>query len=239
MPSINFSHLRSASYVGLEVAADCFIRRVVTLLVDDRALLDAFRRGERGALATLYRHYARPVYSLLKNGFSFRSGDAWRRTQGARSEAEVEDLMQETFRRAFEERARLAYDGLRPYRSYLFMIARNLVLDLLRKRTPEFAADLTDDGSDPDFTEPEAKSPEEVATEGQLRGLVQQFRGDLSPEQQQFFDLRFVDEQEQKDVQAALGLSLYRIRTLERQLRKRMLAHLQKHGYLASAGAAA
>ena len=42
--------------------------------------------------------------------------------------------MQEAFRRAFEERARSAYDGLRPYRRYLLTITRNLVIDQLRKQ---------------------------------------------------------------------------------------------------------
>ena len=53
----------------------------MTRLTEDRALLEAFRRGERAALDEVYREYARPLFGLLREGFSFKSGGKrWMRT---------------------------------------------------------------------------------------------------------------------------------------------------------------
>ena len=43
-------------------------------LVDDQALREAFRRGEREALAEVYREYARPVFALFAAGFTLDGG---------------------------------------------------------------------------------------------------------------------------------------------------------------------
>ena len=48
-------------------------------------------------------------------------------------EEQALDLVQEVFLRAFDERARLGYDGLRPYRPYLLRIAKNLRIDTARR----------------------------------------------------------------------------------------------------------
>src|SRR5574341_691980 len=90
----------------------------------DRSFLDAFRRGDRAALAAVYEHYVAGVSAILRHGFAFSSGGARTRFHGYRSQFELEDILQEVFSRAFSERARLAWDGLTPYESYLAGIAR-------------------------------------------------------------------------------------------------------------------
>ena len=45
------------------------------VLRDDRALLDAYRRGDKPALTRVYRAYAQDVFAFLKRGFVFNSGD--------------------------------------------------------------------------------------------------------------------------------------------------------------------
>jgi DNA-directed RNA polymerase specialized sigma24 family protein len=45
------------------------------------------------------------------------------------------ELLQEVFIRAFSAKARPAYDGVRPYKSYLATIASNLMIDTRRKDT--------------------------------------------------------------------------------------------------------
>lgn len=52
-------------------------------------------------------------------------------------EGDLEVLVQNTFVRAFSPSARAAYDGLRPFGSYLVTIARNLLIDEARARNRE------------------------------------------------------------------------------------------------------
>ncbi len=55
--------------------------------------------------------------------------------------SELEDLIQEVFVRAFSEKGRLAYDGLRDYEPYICTIARNLLIDRARKQGREVPLD--------------------------------------------------------------------------------------------------
>src|SRR5262249_52913097 len=104
------------------------------LLSADRALLDAFRGGDRDALERVYRYYVPIVGRLLRRGFSVRGGKGVA-TFSMTQAFEIESAVQEVFLRAFEGRARLSYDGLRRYRDFLFGIAKHVALDELRRRS--------------------------------------------------------------------------------------------------------
>ena len=58
---------------------------------------------------------------------------------------DVADLVQETFARAFGERARLGFDGIREFGPYLGTIARNLLVDWARRRGREVPSELAPD----------------------------------------------------------------------------------------------
>src|SRR5260370_32678632 len=106
----------------------------MSLLIERRELLDRFKRGERRALEEVYRHYAPELAAFLQRGFTFSSGGRPLRFSGYAQPFDLDNALQETFLRAFKESARVGYDGLHPYKSYLFAIARNLVLDEFRNR---------------------------------------------------------------------------------------------------------
>src|SRR5262245_33995403 len=103
-------------------------------LVERRPLLEGFRAGDRAALTEVYRHYAPGVAELLRHGFAFGSAGEMRVFRGYRSSFDLENALQEVFARAFQESALLRYDGLRPYVNYIYAIARNYVIDQLRRR---------------------------------------------------------------------------------------------------------
>ena len=103
-------------------------------LLDDRGLQESFRRGEKAALEEVYREYSRPLYTTLSRGFLFGVGGVRKFLNGFSDPHAREDAVQEVFLRAFAPRARLAYDGVTPYRSYLSVIARNILIDSARMR---------------------------------------------------------------------------------------------------------
>lgn len=213
------------------------------LLVENRTLLEGFRRCEPAALSEVYRTYSPSLASVLRAGFSFESQGRRCRFQGTRSAFDLEDRLQEVFARAFSERARLASDGSSPYRAYLFRIAKNLVIDDFRKKERallEYAYEPADmPGSNPSggLTEPlEGKAetsghPEVDLSRRETVDLVQAFCASLPPREQRVVQLRFREELEHQDIATKTGLSSSQIKTSELRIRRGFFRFMKKHGY--------
>jgi RNA polymerase sigma factor (sigma-70 family) len=197
-----------------------------------RALLSGFRAGEREALTTVYRLHAETVALLLRHGFSFESGGHRHRFAGYGSGFELQDALHETFRRAFEPRAREGYDGIRPYGAYVTTIARNLVLRSFRAREVLFPLEA-DTGSTigPMLAAVDVgPTPERELHDRQVLELVERFLATLAPDERRLIELRYVEGLSQRDAADALGLGRQRIRTREQAVRAKLLAFLREHG---------
>ena len=198
------------------------------LLTGDRALLDAFRRGEPAAIERVYHEYLGQVTGLLRRGFSFMSGGAQVHFKGYHDEWELECAVQDTFIQAFSENARQSYDGIKPFGPYLKTIARNRVISNLRsdqreaRRRREFSAEPP---REPTIT------PEGVAMREELRRLVERFIGGLPAEYRQFYELRYGQELNLMDAARSLGITRMKARIREQKLRQRFLAFLREKGH--------
>lgn len=205
----------------------------MTWLAQNRDRLEGFRSGEPVVLAQVYRHYAGEVAKVLSYGFSFKSAGQACRFHGFTSPFELDDALQETFTKAFAEPARLAYDGLRPYNQYLLTIARNLVIDRMRKlaRAPRlFSVGESEDSLQQTDSEP-AASPEELAAKRQLNNIIKDFADGLGETERRLFQLRFYETRPRPQVAELLGLSEMQIRTREQKIRKLLLRRLSGSGY--------
>jgi RNA polymerase sigma-70 factor (ECF subfamily) len=200
------------------------------LLTGDRALLDAFRRGDRAALTRVYRAYSPRVLAYLSRGFGVRS-DAGTGTARV-GPLDLDAAHQETFVRAFSERVRLAYDGLRPYEGFLLAIARSAAVDTLRA-AGKLARNSVSLHDAPELQSLAAAhvSPEDSALEGEVRALVAEFLSRLSPEERHFVELRFIERKSQEQAGAALGLSRQEARTREVRLKRALAEFLGAQGW--------
>lgn len=155
---------------------------------DDNALAGRARDGDRGAFAELVRRHQDRVFRFLL------------RLTGSRDDAL--DLAQDAFLRAWQ-----ALPGWRPeakFGTWLFQIARNAALDLLRRRgTVEVA------------TEP-AALPERsrrgddpfVRLDGAQRvRLLERVLAELSPEHREILLLREIEEMAYDEIAATLDLT--------------------------------
>ncbi len=195
-------------------------------LEQDRQLLDAFRKGERQALETVYLQYAPGVALVLRHGFALRSSGGAQRFSGLAAGAELENGVQEVFLRAFSEDARQGYDGLRSYAAYLAAIARNWVLNELRKQgTVAFVAEPPDEPAD-------APSPEAEAADGELFALLAGFRAGLTEELRSLWELRFERQLPQEAAARELGRTRIQLRRMEGRLKGDLLRVLKEAGYL-------
>ena len=103
-------------------------------------LLVRFRQGDTAALETVYWAYVdrmARVVQAVANTISAVRGERVRF-----GSAELGDLVQEVFVRAFSPASRRRYDCSRPYGPYLGQIARNVVVDHWRKTRRLVAIDV-------------------------------------------------------------------------------------------------
>ena len=187
----------------------------MSLLRTDRRLLEAFRSGERAALEKVYWHYVDSVAHVVRRGVVLSRG---RRVTGLPAH-EISDLVQETFLRAFAEKTRLAYDGLRDYRPFLLTICRNLVVDWARRRGREVPTEEeltttveTDGGASIAASEPEWADALTLT-------VVEAYVRSLTPPISEVYEQRYVRGRSEREAAEALGIGRQTVRTLEKHLR--------------------
>ena len=62
----------------------------------------------------------------MMGSYSFNAREKQYAFNGYKKAWQLESAVQDVFLKAFRDTARLAYDGQRPFKGYLFTIARNL-----------------------------------------------------------------------------------------------------------------
>ncbi len=210
--------------------------------------LAKFREGDEETLAQVYRIYERPLKNFVLRGFAFKSDGRQMYFSGLGTEHDLEDIIQETFRRAFGVKARQSYDGVRPYKNYLFTIARNCVITDLsarRRQIPVGEALMRDAPSEElspleswvlsqraAFGEEQDVSSEERVEGLEIYGLLMGFLEAQSEEDRRFFRFRFLGQCSQEITARKMGWNRARVRKLEARLRRAFLCHVKDSGYL-------
>lgn len=189
-------------------------------------LLLAFRRGDHAALEETYRFFARPTALYL--GALARKAGRGEMMQAA----SIGDLLQDVFVKAFSERARLSYDGLRDFGPFLTRIARNCFIDSLRRHCKEI----------PVAPEELVVATNELAIdelyEPNIARVIQHYVVNLPQALQGIYEQRYVRGLSQKNVCNALGLTRRQLRTGEQHLRQGLRKAIVTAGLLEDVEAA-
>ncbi|MBI2376310.1 MAG: sigma-70 family RNA polymerase sigma factor [Deltaproteobacteria bacterium] len=215
---------------------------------EDPSFLSRYREGCSEALEQVYKSFFRPLKHFVLKGFAFKSDGRDLYFRGITAEYDLEDIIQETFRRAFGAKARATYDGVRPFKNYLFTIARNAIINDLLTKTRQVPAG---DAIYRDTPYDEAVRSESWALQLRIAamtrveadcgtrvenleicGLVGAFVASLEEEHARFFQLRFLGLCSQEDTARRMGWKRSRVRKLEARLRTAFLGHIQGTGYL-------
>ena len=206
-------------------------------LVEDRQLCRKFKRGSKSALVQVYRDYAPELVVFLKNGFVIQGRDGEHFFPGYRNDDwALENAVQEIFVRCFQKRARDAYDGIRPFKNYLFTIARNYVIDEFRKQRSQkdVAVQSIESFAGDGESNPHAgtSGAETLLQDAQLRHLVSTFVAELDDKHRAVFQWRFQKGVSIEHAAKGIGTTEYRIKKAERHIRRAFYDLLTKHGYL-------
>lgn len=143
--------------------------------------------GDGDAFGILYGHYQDAIYRYI----FVRVGNT----------AEAEDLTEDVFVRAWEALPNY-HPTQHPFKSWLYRIAHNLIVDHYRKRKP---VNLVDEElqSSPVMT----SLPEEIVEVGQEAHILAMAIQQLTEEEQQVIVLRFVDGLSHQEVAEVIGKS--------------------------------
>jgi len=167
-------------------------------------LFNAYRAGNREALACVYRRYAPGVRKYLAN----RVGAV----------EHVADVVQEVFIRVFSETTRAAYDTERDFGPFLRVVARNVFLDWVRRSRREVAVEsdvletAMSEAADDDEFDPwlgEASLDVDAA---------RHYVSTLGPGLKRVYEERFVHARTQQQAASVLGISRQALRTRESKL---------------------
>jgi RNA polymerase sigma factor (sigma-70 family) len=195
------------------------------LLVENRELLDGYRRGDTAAFDRIFDHYAPKVAGWVTRGFMYTTKDGRERFRGLGSAVDVHDAIHEVFRAVFDTPARTSYSGLQPFESYLFVITKNHVLGKLGAKAHLFertSADLEE------AIASEEPSPEEIVAREEERKVVRGYLATLSEEELRFVDLRFTEQLPQEKVGEALGWTRKKVRLKEAAIRSGLTRYLKR-----------
>src|SRR5213593_2999653 len=151
----------------------------------DAALIAAWRSGDEQAAAELVRRHARALARFLASA-------------GAR-EADLDDLVQETFIRAFRAVGR--FRGQCRFRTWLLTIGGNVLKDAGRRAKRAKVVPLGEDVRATDG------DPHERAVAGEAEGRLLAGLGRLSRMQREVFLLRAQQGLAYEEIAAALGTS--------------------------------
>jgi RNA polymerase sigma-70 factor (ECF subfamily) len=190
---------------------------VVPIFRGKPELLRAFRAGDRAALETVYRAYVDKVAGIIRFGFSASARGGAVVSLGDRPQ-EIADAVQEVFARSFARTARDAFDAGRDYGPYVYTVARNVVIDWVRRAGRELPTEIAyleraiDEWADlGEETEPAYADERTLAT-------VRDFLTRLPPDLKEVHRVRYLEGLSQRDAAARLGISRQNLRTLERRL---------------------
>lgn len=167
----------------------------------------AARRGDQHAFASLVRSVQRPVYGLCLRLLA--------------NDAEASEVAQEAFLRAYQNLGR--YDVERPFDLWVMAIARNLCLDILRRRS-KIRSENVDDMKEVLPSSGENQEDGVIAREERLS--LESAMATLSADDREVLALYYVQRRTTKEIGSLLGVApgtiMARLFRAREKLRQRM-----------------
>jgi RNA polymerase sigma-70 factor (ECF subfamily) len=182
----------------------------------DEQLMVAFQKGEPQAFEMLLARHEKGVYR-----FALRMlGDSM----------QAEEVAQESFLRVIQSASR--YRVRATFRNYLYRIARNLCVDLLRRSSRETHPPGGEPGPEgtPEGLPDSNPGPENHAEAGQVREAIRRALLSLPADQREAFLLKEVKDMKLQDVASITGANLNTVKSRLRYALVRLREHLSEEG---------
>jgi RNA polymerase sigma-70 factor (ECF subfamily) len=157
------------------------------------AVLARARQGDSDAFRALVEQHSRSVFRL-----------AFRMTG---NEQDAEDVVQESFRRAYRQLGR--FESRANFGTWLYRIVSNCSVDLMRSkqaRHDQVRGDSLDQEGAMELPAADVPGPERIAESAEIQQRVQHALAELSPLERAAFTLRHYEGRSIDEISATLGL---------------------------------
>ncbi|MBM6500739.1 MAG: sigma-70 family RNA polymerase sigma factor [Flavobacterium sp.] len=172
--------------------------------------IEQAKKGDQIAFTSLLDHYWNEVYGFML-----------KRTE---NETDSEDITIETFSKAFDKIA--SYNPDFQFNTWLIAIAKNVHIDMLRKKKSTLFVEITDEEDQQAYNVADSSpsAEDELITEQNLSRLLQ-FIKELKPHYQEVIQLRYFQEMSYQEIAEQLNepLSNVKIKLLRA---KKLLAEI-------------
>ncbi|MFZ1719903.1 MAG: sigma-70 family RNA polymerase sigma factor [Candidatus Moraniibacteriota bacterium] len=147
--------------------------------------------GDTKAFLLLMKSYLKPIYR-----FAF---------QFTHEQASAEDIAQETFIKVWKNLRR--FDTRRPFKTWIFTIAKNTAYDYLKKRkTLPFSSFENDEGENPlEAIDDENLLPSAILERKEITTMLTSALEKISPTNQTLLTLRYLEDFSLEEIAEILG----------------------------------
>jgi len=157
---------------------------------NDLELVDRTRAGDTDAFREIVERHSRKLFKT-----------AYRLTS---NEAHADDVVQETFLRAYRNLHR--FDARSQLGTWLYRIAVNCSMDLMRKESRRAARETAEDKVEMANLEAADPRPDRLAESGEVSRAVNEVLRDLSPTERTVFVLRHFEGYSSVEIGRLLGM---------------------------------
>ena len=175
--------------------------------------IEKAKKGDQVAFTYLLGHYWNEVYGFML-----------KRTE---NETDAEDIAIETFSKAFDKIS--TYNPEYQFNTWLIAIAKNVHIDMLRKRKSSLFVEITDEEDQQAYniadTSPSAE--DELITEQNLSRLLQYIK-ELKPHYQEIIQLRYFQELSYQEISEQLNEPLSNVKIKLLRAKKLLAEIIQK-----------
>ncbi|HKX85293.1 MAG TPA: sigma-70 family RNA polymerase sigma factor [Flavobacterium sp.] len=176
--------------------------------------IDKAIRGDQVAFTYLLDKYWNEVYGFM--------------LQRTENETDAEDITIETFSKAFDKIA--TYNSEYQFNTWLIAIAKNVHIDLLRKKKSSLFIDITDEEDDIAYgiADDSPSAEDQIITEQNLNRLLQ-FIKELKPAYQEVIQMRYFQEMSYQEIADELNEPLNNVK-IKLLRAKKLLAEIISKG---------
>ena len=178
----------------------------------DAALIERVLAGETGAYAALVERHQRRLY--------------WSCVRLLGDPDEADDIVQETFVSAYTRLGR--YDPAYRFSTWIYTIARNRCLNVLRRRRVWGLLSFSDPARAPEVAA--AERSDQTVQDRELGAALAECRESLPADQRECFDLRHAEGLRYSDIAKAMGIPEGTVMSRLARAREKMRACLESKG---------
>ena len=159
--------------------------------------IEKAKKGNQTAFTFLLNHYWNEVYCFML-----------KRTE---NETTAEDITIETFSKAFDKIA--SYNAEFQFNTWLISIAKNVHIDLIRKKKSSLFIEITDEQDQTAYNVADTTpSAEDVLITEQNLSQLLQFIKELKPHYQEVIQLRYFQEMSYQEIATKIGEPLSNVK---------------------------